>query len=170
MITTGVLALLLGAVSTVGAQMTSTNNGLTYTWNPINNAYFNFVFNFAADTGYRTLYNAGDDGYIHSEEYSFDIYSYVNATFTMEFFQSYYNTYQFSFIPYDIEPYSQSIDVVRPMSGQQTDAVTYGSYNIQAGEIITTVFQNTKACGASFIDVIFYGASIAPSCAYDISK
>lgn len=172
MLKTSVLAVLLGVVAAATPESGRGDDGFGYKyhWTAMDNDYFGFAINFDTDSGYRTLYAAEEKDNLHNEQYSLDIYSFINATVRVEFFKSYYTTYVFSFVPFNVKPYSQEMSAVRPESEEENMGSVFGGYEVTVAKLTTTVYQNSKTCHSSFIDILMGVTTWAPICDYNTEK
>lgn len=164
MLSTALVALLFGAASAFPSVASYKEQ---YVWSYKD--AFTFTGTYEADAGYRTGY-ASTSGTSTTSSNNIEIYSYLNFTVKMEYYNTYYHEYTFSFIPFDVYPYQQVTTMTRPESGEASSSSTTGMYSIEALKFETTVRENTKTCGASFVDAAMGTGSIEPTCAYDANK
>lgn len=158
----------LFAAALVGAATAYTGTGFEYELNPVTSKWFSLAITMNADAGYTTGY-MGSSASAGSESYGFEVYSYANLMFEMEYFETYKHHYMFTFIPLNIVPYTQTVSWMRPeaKNGQSVDAT--GSRDITLLKFYTTYTENTKTCGASILDAIMDAdmSELKPTCAYD---
>ena len=166
MITVGILALLAGtAYGAAGIRKGA--KGYLFEWNPMMNDFFSFGFHFGLDLGYSTDFGGSSDEYYNNQQWGLELYSNLKWGMMTEYFGSYLTKYEYEFIPFQIKPYTQQFDMSRPESGQESNAIAYGSYDITVAKFVTHVTKNAKNCGTSFIDGIQGDKTWAPSCKYD---
>ena len=77
--------------------------------------------------------------------------------------------FEFTFIPFNIVPYNQDVDWNRPESKQKVVVNGYGSRQVTLLKAYTTITENIKTCGASFVDTVTNANTeyLKPTCAYD---
>jgi hypothetical protein len=87
-----------------------------------------------------------------------NFYSWVNMTMSMEFFNTYTYTIMFSFIPFDITPYTQMITWMRPeysiMTGKPWDFRVSAWYDMHFLWVVATAQEKFKILIKSFVDAI----------------
>ena len=136
------------------------------------NMYYSLSYNYLADMGVETTYNAYEDtsvGYKY-EGYGVEAYSWINVTITQEFFQFYKQSMMISVIPFRIVPYQQEFFWTRPVSSFKFTIGTRAFRNIMLAQALTTIYINAKTCVQSEVDWMRSGTTsftYANNCAYD---
>lgn len=141
----------------------------TYTYAPfvdsgMENDYFNFEFDFATDAYYTTTYGAD----ANSEDYGFEVNTYMVFSFAFEFFSFYMHVIDVTVTPFKIVPYNQAVTYSRLLDTSETfTADTTGSSEITILDIATSHSENAKVCGASFVNAAMgEDTDLMPECDY----
>lgn len=142
----------------------SASANYAYSWSPFEekNQYFDMNVGVLADAYYTTTYKGAD-----SHEYNgVKLDSYIDLSVEFEFFEWYKHTISFDFTPIQFVPYTQVVSYDRPIDGGETHATVYGTHSLTLLALNTKHVEQAKTCGASFVDAVAYGDSLAPECGY----